>query len=105
MRARFALPPYNEILIERHNLHPVRAFAGRIFPDLLQRAGFAVDRIRRDRVRLLARHDDELAARIDRKAARLLLGRRTSHVSELSTRRIDLEAAERARCALGRIEE
>src|SRR3954464_13329018 len=91
--------------IERYDLDPVCALAGRVLANLLQRARLGIDRIAGDRVRLLARHDGELAARIDGKSARLLLGRRARHVSQLAGRAVDLEAPERARRALGRIEE
>src|SRR5262245_12626304 len=62
----------------RDDLYPVCSLAGRIFPDLLERTALPVDGVGRDRVRLLARTDHELAGRIDREAARLLLGRRAA---------------------------
>ena len=103
------LPPiamlWAHALVERDNLNPVRAFAGRIASDRLQRTALGVDRVRGERVGLLAGHDDEAAARVDGEAARLLLGRRAAEIGELSARAVDAEGAQRARRALGRIEE
>src|ERR1700719_1317527 len=94
----------NIALVKGDDFDPVRALAGRVASDRLQRAGLSVDRVRRDSVRLLAGHDNESAGRVDIETAGLLLGRRASEIGELSTRGIDAEGGERARRALRSVE-
>src|SRR4029077_12078098 len=91
-------------LVKGDDFHPVRALAGRVASDRLQRAGLNVDRVRRDSVRLLAGHDNESAGRVDIETAGLLLRRRASEIGGLSTRGIDAEGGERARRALRSVE-
>src|SRR5215475_7349153 len=74
------------LLIERNDLDPVRALAGRGFPEELERSARRVDRVDRERLGFLARGDKEPAARVDREAARLLLGRRAGKVRQLAAR-------------------
>src|SRR3984893_11613044 len=94
----------NIALVKGDDFDPVRALAGRVASDRLQRAGLSVDRVRRDSDRLLAGHDNESAGRVDIETAGLLLGRRASEIGELSTRGIDAEGGERARRALRSVE-
>src|SRR6266446_3508971 len=91
-------------LVEGDDFDPVRALACRVASDRLQRAGLGVDRVGRDRVRLLAGDDYKAAGRVDIETAGLLLGRRASEIGELSARGIDAEGAERARRALRGVE-
>src|SRR5262249_7828747 len=60
----------------RSDLGPVRALAGRIFPDGLERPARRVDRVDRERLGFFSRCDEIPPLRIDREAARLLLGGR-----------------------------
>src|SRR5262245_13692724 len=93
-------------LVEGKDLDPVRTLAGGIASDQFERAILGVDRIRRERVRLLAGDDHEAAAAggIDGEPAGLLLGRRASEVTQLSARAIHPECAQRARRPLGGVE-
>ena len=79
-------PTCFRVLVEGDDFDPVRALAGRVASNRLQRAGLGVDRVGRDRVRLLAGDDNEAAGRIDIETAGLLLGRRASEIGELSAR-------------------
>src|SRR5205085_11393161 len=88
---------------ELDDLDPVRALAGRILADQLERAGAVVDRVRRNGRRKLARDDEVAPGRVDREATRLLLGRRASEVGELFT--FDAQRIDRAASALGGVEE
>ena len=92
-------------LVEADDLDPVRALAGRILLQQPERAARLVDRVDRDRVGFLAARDQEPALRIDREAARLLLGRRAADVGELAGRAVDAERAERAARPLRDVEE
>src|SRR5260370_40712447 len=87
-------------LVEGDDFDPVRALACRVAADRLQRAGLGVDRVGRDRVRLLAGDDYEAAGRADIETAGLLLGRRASEIGELSAPGIDAEGAGAGRRAL-----
>src|SRR5439155_19275190 len=86
--------------IEADDLDPVGALACRVLLEQPESAAPLVDRIDRDRRRLLAGGDEELALGIDRKSARLLFGGRASQICELPARGVDAEPAERAARAL-----
>src|SRR5437016_9612856 len=86
--------------IEADDLHPVRAFAGRVLADRLERAARRVDGIGGEGLRLLARDDHESSGGIDLEAARLFLGGGAAKVGELAGRLIDgggLESGQWAR--------
>ena len=55
-------------LVEGDDLDPIRALAGRIASDRLKRTAPGIDRVRRDRVRLLAGNENEAAGLIGGKA-------------------------------------
>src|SRR5215813_5882112 len=93
-----------QTLVEGKDLNPVRALAGGIASDQFERAIPGVDRIRRERVRLLPGDDHKAAGRISGKPAGLLLGRRASEICQLSARPIHPQRAERARRPLGGVE-
>src|SRR5215467_5624273 len=93
------------LLVEADDLDPVGALADGKLLEQLERAGRLVDRVRRERVGLLSDRDQVSAFGIDRKASRLLLGRRAPEVGELARRAIDAEATERAAGPLGHIQE
>ena len=98
-------PEQSHRLIKSHDLNPIRPFAGRIASNCLQGAALGLDRVHREHVRFLARDDDELAGRVDVEPARLLLRRRASEIDQLSARAINAERPNRARRALGGVEE
>src|SRR5512144_3161341 len=91
--------------VEADDLHPVRAFPTRILLEQPERPAGRLDRVHRDRVRLLPGRDQEPPLRIDREAAWLLLGGRAPEVGELPGLGVDAERPQRARRALGDVEE
>src|SRR6266542_6938040 len=91
--------------IEGDDLHPVRAFARRILPERLERAGGPVDLVDRDRIRLLAAHHHVAALGIDAEPARLLLGRRAREIGQLAGGGVDAERPDRAAGALRGVQE
>src|SRR5690349_7579501 len=64
------------LLVERHDLDPVRALAGRSFTDGLECARRRVDGVDRQRLGLFPGGDEKFPLGVDREAARLLLRRR-----------------------------
>src|SRR3954464_9570755 len=93
--ASFLSSPIDACSVEAHDFDPVRAFTRRIFVLELQRAARLVDRINGDRLRLFSARNEEPALGIDRKAARLTLGRRAAEISKLAARTIDAETRQR----------
>src|SRR5262252_996299 len=81
-------------LIKTDDFHPVRALACRILTDQLHSAACLVDRVGRNRVRLFPSDDKKSSLGINRKSARLLLGRRTAQKNQLADGAIDTECSE-----------
>src|SRR5215469_4286307 len=81
-------------LIKTDDFHPVRALACRILTDQLHSAACLVDRVGRNRVRLFPSDDKKSSLGINRKSARLLLGRRTAQKNQLAAGAIDTEGSE-----------
>src|SRR5262249_46189904 len=82
--------------VEAHDLDPVAALAGRVLREVAEGAAAAVDRVDRDRLRLLAAHHHVAAPRIDAEPARLLLGRRAREIGQLAGGAVHAERPDRA---------
>src|SRR5437016_10803021 len=91
--------------IEADDLHPVRAFAGRVLADRIQRAARRVDGVCGEGLRLLAGDDHESSGGIDLEAARLFLGGGAAKIGELAGRVIDAEGADAVAGALRGVQE
>ena len=70
------------MLLQIDHLDPVRLRAHRVVADRLQFAARLVDRVDRHPGRVHADRQQELAARVDREAARRLLGREAADLGQ-----------------------
>src|SRR3984893_16854174 len=93
------------VLLQVDDLDPVRLRAHRVVADRLQFAARLVDRVDRHPGRVHADRQQELAARVDREAARRLLGREAADLGQGALVGVDLVADQHAGLALGAVEE
>src|SRR3984893_1667334 len=93
-----------KVLLQIDDLDPVRLRTHRVVADRLQFAARLVDRVDRHRGRVHADRQQELASRVDREAARRLLGRKAADLGQGAFVWVDLVADQHTGPALGAVE-